>query len=543
MKESTKILVVDDELGIRDLLSSELSSHNFSVRTASNGEEAVEMVKREKFHLIISDVKMPRMDGLSMLEAVKNIDPDVEIIMSTGYGTIETAVSAMKKGAYDFVQKPFNLEEILALVDKALEKNELKTLLGIYETSKAIFSSIKLDSLLPIVAKLSAQILRADDVSIILAGVDGRLLPAVAVGLDGEERKRSRLALGERASKGEAGFGEPLVLAGPPSKDPRFSGLAGIEDIRSSIIFPLVVEGQTLGVLNANRTARREPFTANELRHATIFGSQIAQALHNAKLYRELEKKIQEIQEMQIQLVQSEKLAAVGQLAAGVAHEINNPLTGILGFTEILLQSNGLSAQQREDLESVLHQSKRCREIVQNLLQFSRRRKPNKEAISLEKVLQPTLDLVQYDFRSANIEIRKSIPKDLPPIHGDPSQLEQVFLNIVTNARHAMEDKGGGGVLAIKASGGPAGIVIRFEDNGRGIAPEHIGKVFDPFFTTKAVGKGTGLGLSISYGIIQQHNGTIRVESTLGAGSAFIIELPASQGDPLGQPKEGVRAG
>jgi signal transduction histidine kinase/CheY-like chemotaxis protein len=528
MEGIVKILVVDDERGIRDLLSLELGSRDYKVSTAANGEEALEKIKNEKFQLVISDIKMPRMGGLEMLEAIKKIDPDIEVIMSTGYGTVETAVSAMKIGAYDFIQKPFNLDEILALTEKALEKSDMKTLLGIYEASKAIFSSVKLEALLPLMAKLSTRILKADDASIMLIDPEGKLLVAATIGLETDERKQARLAFGERVAGKVAQLKGPLIITGPLEKDARFSNVASLRDIRSSIVFPLLVEGEVLGILNVNRTAREEPFTAAELRHATIFGAQIAQALHNAKLYGELEKKINEIQEMQCQLVQSEKLAAVGQLAAGVAHEINNPLTGILGFTEILLQDKSLSREQREDLESVLHQSRRCRKIVQNLLQFSRRKKPENQMVRLNEVLAPTLQLVQYDFRSANIEIKMHIPEDLPPLYGDSSQLEQVFLNLITNARQAMEGRKKGAVN-IRASQEAGRIVIRFEDNGPGIPPENLGKVFDPFYTTKPVGKGTGLGLSISYGIIAQHHGTIRCESQEGTSTAFIIELPAHE--------------
>lgn len=525
MKNAVKILVVDDELGIRDLLSSELRAHDFYVATASNGVEAVDRVKKEKFNLVISDVMMPRMDGLDMLDAVKKIDPDIEVIMSTGYGTIETAVAAMKRGAYDFVQKPFNLDEILALVGKALEKNDLKAMLGVYESSKAIFSSIKLDALLPIMARLSAQILKADDACIMLMAPEGELVMAAAVGLEEGERQAARLALGERVAGKVAKSKEPVLIEGPLEKDPRFSNLPSLRDIRSSVVFPLLVGEETLGVLCLNRTVREEPFTAAELRHATIFGSQIAQALYNAKLYRELEMKIQQIQEMQAHLVQSEKLAAIGQLAAGVAHEINNPLTGIMGFTEMVLQSPGLSLEQREDLESVLHQSRRCRKIVQNLLQFGRRRKPQEELIALDKILEPTLELVRCDLRAANIAIEVAVAEDLPLIYGDSSQLEQVFLNLIVNARQALAGRESA-FLKIQIFRKGAKIIFVFEDNGPGIAANILAQVFDPFFTTKPIGKGTGLGLSVSYGIIEQHQGTIRVESAVGVGTTFIIELP-----------------
>lgn len=539
-KELVKILVVDDEQGMRDLLSHELKNFGFSVVAAANGEEALAKMQKEKFHLVISDVKMPRMDGLKMLEAIKRMAPEVEVIMSTGYGTIEMAVNAMKKGAYDFVQKPFNVDEILALVEKALEKSELRALVALYETSRAIFSSIRLEEMLSIVAQLASQILKADDASIMTLGTDGHFEAVVAVGMDKDDaRKKARVALGERVSGKVAEGKEPLIISGPLMQDPRFSDVESLRDIRSSIVFPLILKGQVLGILNANRTANQEPFNALHLRHATIFASQIAQALHNAKLYRELEEKILKIQEMQLQLVQSEKLAAVGQLAAGIAHEINNPLTGILGFAEFLLQGNNLYAEQREDAEAILSESKRCRDIVQNLLKFSRPKKPKMESVSIAEVLEPVMRLVHYDFRHAHIEIKMSLPEKPLWVYGDASQIEQVFLNIVTNARHAMEGKKDG-ALEIVATEADGRASVRFKDNGLGIPQEILGNIFDPFFTTKPVGKGTGLGLSISYGIIQQHKGLIRVESRPGEGSAFIVELPACEA-PCPVPAESAR--
>jgi len=528
-----KILVVDDELGIRDMLSYELSSHNYRVVTAVNGEDALEKIRKEKFQLVISDVKMPRMDGMEMLEAIKKIDPDVEVIMSTGFGTIETAVSAMKKGAYDFIQKPFNLDEILALIEKALEKNELKVMLGVYESSKAVLSLIKLDELLPVMAKLTLQVLKADDASILLMGPDNCFQYAASAGLpaETEARRRTCLELGERVAGKVAKGREPVIINGPLESDDRFLGMAGLREIRSSIVYPLILEGKVLGLLNVNRTAQKEPFTAADLRHATIFCSQISQAINNAALFRELEDRIKEIQEMQSQLVQSEKLAGIGQLSAGIAHEINNPLAGIMGFAEIVLKSDGLSPQQRGDIETILKQSRRCGDIVKNLLQFSRIKKGKDTPVNVLPVLEASLQLAGFDLKRANIGVIKSFPADLPLITGNAGQLQQVFLNLIMNARQAMEGKKGA-ELRILASGKEDGVILRFEDNGCGIPPENISKVFDPFFTTKAVGKGTGLGLSVSYGIIKAHHGIISVESRAGIGTAFIISLPVCKEAP-----------
>jgi len=370
-----RILVIDDEAGIRDLLSQELKLSGHEVVSAANGTQALEQVRAGPFQLALCDINMPDMSGLEVLEAIHQLQPEMEVLMMTGYGTVETAVSAMKKGAYDFIQKPFDLGELLALVDKCLEKSGLRTLI---------------------------------------------------------------------------------------------------------------------------------------------------QELREAK---------KKLEETQAQLIQSEKLASIGQLAAGVAHELNNPMSGIMGFTQLLLEGKTLSEQQRSDLETIYTQSQRCRTIIQNLLQFSRRQEPKKADLDLSLVLQATIDLVKYDFSSSGITIDKRISESLPHVLGDPQQLQQVFLNLLVNARQAMNGRPQSQV-SIKVSPEADRIVTRVKDNGPGIPKEIIGKVFDPFFTTKPVGQGTGLGLSICHGIVEQHQGSIAVESDGNTGTTFIVKLPAREAHP-----------
>jgi signal transduction histidine kinase/DNA-binding response OmpR family regulator len=528
-----RILVVDDEPGIRDLLTYELTSQGYHVTTARDGREAVDRVAQDRFNVIISDVKMPRMDGLETLEAIKKMDPDVEVIMATGYGTIETAVTAMKAGAYDFIQKPFqNIQELFALVEKAMEKRDLKALLAVYEASKAVFSSVRIEDMLTIVIGLARKILRADDVSIMLPEEGEKVLRVAAQAGVSSAQKNETVALGERVAGKVALSKEPIIINGPLSGDARFKGTESFRKIKSSIVYPLVLEGRVLGVLNVNRVERDEPFGESDLRSATIFGSQIAQALSNARLYKELEEKasrledaLRRLEEAQKQLVQTEKLAAIGQLAAGVAHELNNPLTGILGFAQLLLQEEGLNPQQREDLESIYKQSQRCRTIIQNLLQFSHRKEPKMEPVRMRTLMDATMLLIQYDFKTSGVDLQVDVPEDLPLVMADPNQLQQVFLNLLANARQATEAKKGARI-AVRAGREGEKLVLTFHDNGVGIPAENLDKIFDPFFTTKPVGKGTGLGLSISYGIIQQHKGSIRAESEVGQGTTFIIEFP-----------------
>jgi two-component system NtrC family sensor kinase len=258
----------------------------------------------------------------------------------------------------------------------------------------------------------------------------------------------------------------------------------------------------------------------------------VAQAVYNAKLYKLLEEKVQELElsnkkleTTQRKLIQSDKLAAIGQLAAGVAHELNNPLTGIMGFSQILLQNDTFTHEQRDDLECIQKESKRCRDIIQNLLHFSRRKEPKKELLDILPLLDSVVQLVNYEYSTSGIDIIRELPSHCPKIWGDSSQLQQVLVNIITNAQHAMKGKAHP-QLCVKVATHERYVRLEFKDNGSGIPSENLGKIFDPFFTTKPVGEGTGLGLSISYGIIQEHQGRIWAESSEGIGTTMFIEFP-----------------
>jgi signal transduction histidine kinase len=232
-------------------------------------------------------------------------------------------------------------------------------------------------------------------------------------------------------------------------------------------------------------------------------------------------------------VLQSEKMAAMGHLAAGVAHELNNPLTGILGFVQLLSKSEGLSLQQRKDVDSIQAQGRRCREIIQNLLQFSRKKVPKKEALQIGALVDSVLRLVQYDFSASGIDIEKRIPESLPSVFGDASQLQQVLLNLMFNAKEAMVGRRPAHLL-IQADAENQMLAIRIKDSGRGIPKENLGKIFDLFFTTKPPGEGTGLGLSIVFGLIQEHGGTTEVESEEGVGTTIILRLPIRAAVPAG---------
>jgi two-component system NtrC family sensor kinase len=240
------------------------------------------------------------------------------------------------------------------------------------------------------------------------------------------------------------------------------------------------------------------------------------------------------------QLGQSAKLASIGRLAAGIAHEINNPLTGVLTFAHLLRQKTTMDEQSKEDIDVIVRETTRVREIVQGLLNFARESPPQKQLLDINEVLSQAMTLVRSQKEFRNITVEEKLASNLPYILGDKNQLQQVFLNLSLNACEAMEK---GGTLSIATSFRDGNVIISFRDTGCGIRKEHVERIFDPFFTTKPVGKGTGLGLSVSYGIIEQHGGSIEVESEEGKGSTFTITLPVESSEAQKDMQKGTTHG
>jgi two-component system NtrC family sensor kinase len=244
---------------------------------------------------------------------------------------------------------------------------------------------------------------------------------------------------------------------------------------------------------------------------------------------RTLEEKVkqrtEELGAMQVRVAQSERLASLGMLAAGVAHEVNNPLGAILTLTALTLEDMQKDDPNRGNLEEVVRQSARCRDIVRGLLDFSRQSKTEKELVDVNKIIEETLALVAKQAQFFNVNIIRNCDPDLPWVMGDQSQLQQVFMNILMNAVQAMDERGTITVVTRHVASASC-IELAISDTGRGIPAEQIDRIFDPFFTSKTSGEGTGLGLSIAYGIVTTHGGTISVRSEIGKGSTFTIRLP-----------------
>jgi two-component system NtrC family sensor kinase len=244
--------------------------------------------------------------------------------------------------------------------------------------------------------------------------------------------------------------------------------------------------------------------------------------------------------DLQAKLMHTEKMAALGQLVSGVAHEVNNPLAAIVGFTDLLLESPQIPAPAKEELQVILQEAQRTRVIVQNLLSFARQMPAQREPVQVNSVLRQTLKLRAYDFSNHGVELAEHYEENLPLVVGDPHQLQQVFLNILNNAYDAVQDTRRRGKIEIETAQRNGHLEILFRDNGPGIS--HPDRIFDPFFTTKEVGKGTGLGLSICYGIVRAHRGEISARNNPdGIGCTFIVRLPVATNAAELLPAEAVQ--
>jgi len=309
------------------------------------------------------------------------------------------------------------------------------------------------------------------------------------------------------------------------------------EGLHSAFVVILWSKDRVLGGLVVGSRTPRE-FSPADINLLIAVGSQISNAIDRSVLYEETRQAYENLRRTQEQLLHSEKMAAVGQLISGVAHELNNPLTAILGYSQLLLSSGQMPPQGMEYSDKLYKQAQRTHRIVQNLLSFARQHKPERVAVQLNQILKDTLALRDYDLRLSNIRVRYDLASDLPMTAADPHQLQQVFLNLVNNAVDAILEHSSEGDLWVSTRAKDDCLIVEFKDSGPGV--KDASRVFDPFYTTKPVGKGTGLGLSICYGIVTEHGGSISVSNVQPSGACFTIELPYQR---AAAPEDAIPAG
>ena len=314
-----------------------------------------------------------------------------------------------------------------------------------------------------------------------------------------------------------------LLSGALPALPEELRELHRAERIQVSQVVVLWSKDRVMGALIVGCHEMRSFLTA-ELNLLSAVGSQIATTVDKSLLLEKTREAYDSLRLTQEQLLQSEKMAAVGQLISGVAHELNNPLTAILGYSQLLKSEEFVQPRGAEYLDKLYKQAQRTHHIVQNLLSFARQHKPQRAPVQVNQILEDTLVLREFDMKLNNIVIVREFDPDLPMTSGDFHQLEQVFLNILNNAVDAIQEKGGPGQIWVRTEVAGDRLRIEITDSGPGVVNPH--RIFDPFFTTKPVGKGTGLGLSICYGIVKEHGGEIQARNSPPRGATFSISLP-----------------
>jgi GAF domain-containing protein/ActR/RegA family two-component response regulator len=400
-----------------------------------------------------------------------------------------------------------------------------------------ILVPFSLEERLDLIARKAAELFGAEHAGVALR-VEGRDELVMRAGYRLKPAEMGRVVPFGMGALGLAAARREGVLVNDyarwPHRDPVVMALHPDDPPQAMLACPLLIRGELIGALTLGAHAAGRRFAPEDLDRLTSFAAPAALAIEHSRLYAELETRLRELQETQAQLVQAAKLSALGQLVSGVAHELNNPLSVVLGHGQLLL-GRALPPDMRRPVELIVSQGERMARIVQSLLLFSRQRKADRGPVDLAAVVDQTLSLRTAQLRLSGVHLEVGHAADLPRVDGDAHQLQQVFLNLLLNAEQAILGGGQGDRIRVSTgvrddSGGPW-VALEVEDNGPGVPPEVLPRIFEPFFTTKAVGQGTGLGLSVSYGIVQQHGGRLLAESRPGR-TVFTVLLPVHRGAP-----------
>lgn len=537
------VLVADDERNAVTLLQRVLERDGFSVESAPDGLSALEKARTLKPDLILMDVQMPHMNGFEVTARLRE-DPEtarIPVIFVTAAAREPSDVAhGLQLGADDYIRKPYDYHELLAratskmrarqLEDRLQRRSkELEALVRIGGEFNQRLGLSELTELILIIARDEFEVSHAE-----LYLFDERQQLSAYYDLSGAARglesAREGLARGDTLAGQVFKTGEPVLVDDSMVEEAPAAFLRS-QGLNSAMAAPLKHHGRLLGILTIAHP-QADSFGESDLRMLRSIGEQAALAVRNAQLHAALqsyaqnlesmvEARTRELREAQAQLIQTEKLAALGRLAAGIAHEVNNPLQPILNCLEVAIED--VENEHPVDMESLRvaeGEVQRIKTIVSKLLDFSRPSSVEAVTVDLHGLVREVLMLTNRQLERMEVKVRTRL-EPVRPLIGTPTQLKQVLLNLVLNAAESMP---GGGELAIAVRPDGDGAALEVIDTGSGMDEETMARIFEPFYTTK--GEGTGLGLAVTYGIVQGHGGEIRVESQPGKGSCFTVWLP-----------------
>jgi len=519
----SRILVVDDESGISLLCDRLLTRAGYSVIAHTDPQKALDSVDSESFDLLLVDIRMPEISGFDVIQRAHELQPEMAILAMTGFGTVETAIQALRRGVDGLILKPFEKAELIQAVEQALSDSQQKqdaarmqALRPLFSITETLLSETRPDRLLELILDRVSSQLRCSnlgfyvyserDQSLSLLGGRGKMLADGPVSANGN-------AVARAAAQAVALW----HVAGPVGDTSLVREMAELQ-LCSIMCVPTSLVNMS-SVLYAARNAGEAPFRESDLEMFLILARQSTVAMENARLYEELRAYVRRVEESQQALVQAEKLAAAGRLTASIAHEINNPLQSVRNCLHLAMREDVPPEMRQNYFDLTRQEVDRLINTVQRMLDFYR---PSAEfkPVQMLDLLEHILNLLTQQLRERNIRVTTAWPARLPSVLAISNQIEQVFINLVLNAYDAMPQ---GGELWISITQKKKMVEIVFQDSGSGVPAEMLQSIFEPFVSTKG---GTGLGLSVSYDIVTAHGGRLDLLNNGKPGACFRVMLP-----------------
>lgn len=518
------ILVVDDEPGIALLCKRILSRAGYEVTSQTDPRIAIENLQEHHFDLLLVDIRMPEVDGFDVISRAQLVQPDIAVLVMTGFGTVETAIRALRQGVDGLLLKPFEKsEELLQTVRQALSDNQRKrdtarvaALRPLFNVTETLFSETDQNRLLDLIVTAIRDHLHCSNVA--YYEVEGGKVSIIAQHGNVLPVDSSDFAA-QLVSRVDAD-GDPIVInaTGPGEQDAQ--SLLSKLGLGAAILIP-VARSNLHSVLLAGRDAGSAPFRGADLEMFFVLARQAVVAMENARLYADLRDYLRRVEDSQQALLRAEKMAAAGRLTASIAHEVNNPLQSVQNCLHLAGREDLPPEKRREYFDLARDELERLMKTMQRMLDFYRPSAVKVEQVDVLDLLKHVLSLTSQQLGQRQIHVTTDLPDSLPRIYAVSSQIQQIFFNLILNSFDAMP---AGGELKISARELNQGVEMTFQDNGPGIPEEQRNNIFEPFFSTKQ--GGTGLGLTVSYNIVTAHGGTLDLTNQNGSGACFRLFLP-----------------
>ena len=505
-----KVMVVDDDNGMRDNLQDILEDEGYSFCSASTCVEALKIAEKEMPQVALLDLKLPDDSGLNLMAALKSLNPECICVMVTAYANLDTAVAALEKGAFQYLQKPVRTVEMLRLLERIFEMVQIRA-----EKRQAEDKLKESEERFRTIFETARDMIFLKDRELKYTLVNPSIQTLYEKEITDFLGKTDETIFGDKESEAR-NWEENAVLNGNTMEMEEIRTISGTRRTFHTVMVPMSGStGEITGICGISRD-----ITATK--------------------------------HLEAQLIQAQKMEAIGTLAGGISHDFNNLLQAILGYTQMMMMDKPDDHPDMSKLEEIEGATKRASDLIQQLLTFSRKVESKLRPVDLNTQVQQVSKLLNRTIPKM-IEIRLQLADEVSAINADPGQLEQVMLNIGVNARDAMPD---GGKLIISSANvhldeafcrnhfelSPGQyVMLSIKDTGIGMDQMTLERVFEPFYSTKPTGQGTGLGLAMAYGIVKNHNGSILCESRKGSGTEFKIYLPAIEGN-AGKKEKVIRA-